>query len=341
MNSRIFKFHDKAIDGVKELLSKTTLGANGAKYQLLDTLSKIDVLDRPLFLTLQRSEKVLANITFCRREKHWYIRYFAFDKMMQSSGVAKSKNKRGIIKDELNHFFETTLEEGFEGSRPISFYAYIDPQNVKSLWITEQFGFEKIGEKVTQTFSRYFPKQKMEIKKSDDWSIVPEEIKNHFRAMNYFFEEIFFTGEFTYSVNEDGDFTAFAKVSEANWRIERLPGKFGGVLVKTIPFIPILNRLIRPKKHTFHVPEAVWVKNNDDSLLSSFFESILAENKQNLLIWWVDMKDLLFNSTKTKVNWGLVHSVIGASSVYVVAKSNDFSFFDKEKAIYSAGMDSF
>ncbi len=341
MNSRIFQFHKKANDGVKELLSNTTLGSNGAKYQLLDTKDKIDELDSPLFLTLQRNEKVVGNVTFCRRRKHWYIRYFAFDNSFQSSGQRKMKKKEGVIKRELHHFFDTTLNEGFKDDFPQSFYAYIDPKNVNSLWMTEQFGFDKIGEKATQTFSRYAPKQKMKIKTSTDWSIVPDEIKKHFRSMNYFFEEVFFTGEFVYSLDENNKMIAFSKVSVAHWKIERLPGKFGGVLVKAIPFIPVLNRLIKPKRHTFIVPEAVWVKENNSIVLSSFFESILVEKRQNLIIWWVDINNSLYQRSQKEVKWGLVHSIIGISPVYVVTKSNDFSFIDNKKPIYSAAMDSF
>jgi len=341
MKEGLFQFHTKASEGVRNLLEDTTLGSNGAKYQLLDTKDKIDDLDHPLFLTLQRTDKVLGNVTFCRRNNHWYIRYFAFKQQIQSDGKKKSKSKKSRLKNELKSFFESSLENGFDTEHVHSFYAYIEPKNVKSLWMTEQFGFKKIGEKVSQTFSRYSPKEKVDIKYSSDWSIVPENIKNHFRRMNYFFEDVFFQGEFTYVLDENGEFSAFCKTSIANWKIEKLPGKLGGMLVKMIPFIPVLNRLIKPKKHTFIIPEAVWVKENDSNVLSSFFESILAEKKLNLIIWWVDVKDVLFKESVKKVIWGLVHEITGNSPVFVVAKSNDFSFFNESQPIYSAGMDSF
>ena len=341
MRQGLFQFHTKASEGVRILLGETTLGSNGAKYQLLDTKDKIDDLDHPLFLTLQRAEKVLGNVTFCRRNGHWYIRYFAFQKQLQSNGKGKSKNKNSRLKNELKSFFDDALKNGFEMDKVHSFYAYIEPNNVKSLWMTEYFGFKKIGKKVSQTFSRYSPKKKLNLKYSSDWDLVPDSIKDNFRRMNYFYEDVFFQGEFTYALDEKGEFIAFCKTSCANWRIEKLPGKMGGVLVKIIPFIPFLNRLIKPKKHTFIVPEAVWIKENDSNLLSSFFESILAEKKLHLLIWWVDVKDVLFQQSAKKVNWGLVHKISGNSPVLVVAKSLDFSFLEESQPIYSAGMDSF
>ena len=341
MVSGLLYFYNKPNNRIKELLIDTTLGSNGAKYKLLDTSENVDYLDNPLFLTLERNESLLGNVTFCRRNEHWYIRYFAFNKIQQGLGSVKSRSKKSVIKGELSSFFQKTLDEGYENVKPLSFYAYIEPNNVKSLWMAESFGFKKIGDKFTQTFSRYSPKEKLKIIDSSDWSIVPDEIKNNFRKMNYFFEEVFFQGEFVYALNENNEMIAFSKVSTANWKIESLPGKFGGVLVRIIPFVPFLNRLIKPDKHTFLIPEAVWVKGNDTELLSTFFESMLAVNNQNLLIWWVDGKDKLYRVTKNRINWGIVDRLVGNSPVHVVAKSNDLSFFDKEKAIYSAGMDSF
>ncbi len=341
MKNRLFQFRTKASEDVRKLLYETTIGSNGAKYQLLDTKNKIDELDSPLFLSLQRSSKVLGNITFCRRNEDWYIRYFAFSPDTQGKGKSKSKSRNNLLKNELKFFFEHCLKDGYEGKQIRSFYAYIEPNNVKSLWMSEEFGFQKIGEKVSQTFSRYSPKKKLNIQHSSDWNNVPQSIKHHFKSMNYFFEYLFFKGEYTYVTNDEGEFIAFCKTSVANWRIDRLPGKWGGLLVKVLPYIPFINRMIRPESHRFIVPEAVWVKDNDAKLLASFFESILSEEKLNLMIWWVDVSDSLYENVRKKVRWGIVNRMVGNSPVHVVAKANNFTFISQQEPIYSAGMDSF
>src|SRR5690606_41375466 len=81
----VFKLSDHPEPGIIELLKATRLGTKGATYRHLDTEKRINELVTPLFLYIQRREKVLGNITFCRRSlptsvNVFYIRYFAFDR---------------------------------------------------------------------------------------------------------------------------------------------------------------------------------------------------------------------------------------------------------------------
>src|SRR5690606_11042348 len=129
-----------------------------------------------------------------------------------------------------------------------------------------------------------------------------------------------------------------AKINVATWEIKRLPGKFGGVLTKIIPFIPRLNKIIRPKNHAFVVPEADWVKNNDSDLLEELFDGILFEEKRNLLLWWVDEKDGLYKTIQAKTDWGILHKLIGVSVAHVVQRGNsDFNQSDSNQPIYTSG----
>ena len=86
--SSIFKLRLEATPALLELLNNTTLGTNGAKYRHLDTSKRILEADNPLFLSVERNDKVLGNITFCQRDNFWYIRYFAFSTYTQS-GIKK------------------------------------------------------------------------------------------------------------------------------------------------------------------------------------------------------------------------------------------------------------
>jgi hypothetical protein len=337
----IFKLREDVTPQLLELLESVTLGTNGAHYRHLDTRDRIHEADNPLHLMMERNDRLLSNITMCRRNGDWYIRYFAFYNAFQSSGTKKSNNKSGLLRKELTHFFNTILAGDDEYGKAESFYAYIDPNNEKSLWMSENFGFSTIGKIATQTFSRTNPKPMSGLKKTNDWDRIKEIVQSSYENHAYFYLDQTEKPPFYILEDGNGEVLACAKVSTSNWEIKRLPGKMGGMLTKIIPFIPGLNKLIKPKNHTFIVPEAIVVKNNDPELLQQFLEGILHAENKNLILWWVDLTDPLYSSTQEHIKWGLLHKIIGVSYANVVQKTCNESKSKEtiRKPVYTAGFD--
>lgn len=334
----IFKIREEYTPQILGLLNSVTLGTNGAQYRLLDTSSRIKECDNPLFLTMERNNVTLGNVTFCRRGNDWYIRYFAISPRLQSSAVKKSKSqKSNLLKRELNDFFQSTLDEKSDFGKVSSFYAYIDPNNEKSLWMSENFGFKTIGKIATQTFSRVKPKKSNRIERKDSWNEVKEVVNSNFENHNYFYSTQTEKPPYYIVRDNSGDIVAFAKTSISTWEIDRLPGKMGGLYTKVIPFIPRMNKLIRPKKHSFVVPEAVFVKDNDPDLLAELFEGILYCENKNLVIWWVDETENLYTKTRSSVKWGLLDKLVGVNKAHVVQRSNTKSH--SSNPFYTSGFD--
>ena len=69
----------------------------------------------------------------------------------------------------------------------------------------------------------------------------------------------------------------------------------------------------------------VVVKNNNPTLLNELFSGILAAEKLNLLLWWVDKQDPLYRSIKDKIKWGFFNKLIGVNPVDVVERRNPTS----------------
>lgn len=336
--SPIFKIRESVTPQIIELLEQTTLGTNGAMYRHLDTSQRIKEADHPLFLSMERNEKVIGNITFCRRERDWYIRYFAFHSLVQA-GAKKKKEDKGnsFLKRELNQFFDDAFEGKIDGIKVQSMYAFIDPKNDRSKWMSQNFNFHVIGQLVTQTFSRIAPKVSPRFVKTTKWDEIEELVLNQYNAHAYFFDEHANKPPFYGLKDEHNEIIACAKVTTVHWEIIRLPGKFGKITTKIIPYIPFVNRLIKPKKHTFLVPEIVCVKNNDPLLLEELFTSILHEEKLNLMIWWLDINDPLYQNVQRKVNWGLLNRIIGVSPVDVVQRTaNGQPIFQDQKVFVTA-----
>ena len=326
---------------ILDLLQKTTLGTNGARYQHLNTSEIIDDLDNPLFLTLERNNSVLGNVTFCKREKYWYIRYFAFEQIFQIKKSASFdnltdssnlKSKKIVLKSTLNHFFEESLKTENE-----CFYAYIDPKNLRSKFMCENFGFQVIGKLKTHSFSRLKPKsveKLIEIVDLKEIDNVKSKFENHLFYTNFQPKRT----KIYALKNELGEIICSARIQKAHWRIESLPGKFGKTIVKIIPLIPILKKIFNPKDYRFLVSDMVYCKDNNSENLAKLFEGILAKENYKLMLWWIDEKDKL-NHLDKKISWGIFKLFLGNPIVDIVAKFDDSKKIDSEKTIFVSGID--
>lgn len=338
--SSLFKLRETATPELLELLKSTTLGTNGAKYRHLDTSERILEADSPLFLSLERNEKVIGNITFCRRDKFWYIRYFAFSNFAQAGSTKKNSDKsNSFLKKELNQFFENVFYEGYSNQPVHSMYAYIDPKNDRSKWMSENFRFTTIAQLATQSFSRVNPVQSKRLSLVNDWHELKDQVEQQYGEHAYFFTTHAEKPPFYVLKDADNSIIACTKVTRVNWEIVRIPGKMGGFLTIIIPYIPILRKLINPKKHTFLVPEIVVVKDNNPDLLKELFSSILAKEQLKLMLWWVDQKDPLYQSVKTKMNWGILHRILGVPPVDVVERRNPTSTVTTKSPVFVTAFD--
>jgi hypothetical protein len=337
-----FKVRFETTQQLIELLENTTLGTNGAKYSHLDTSTRILELDNPLFLSLERNNGTIGNVTFCRRGKFWYVRYFAFSTFFQVGAKKKRSHQGGssFLKMELNNFFQGIFTGNYSEESVQALYAYIDPRNDRSKWMSENFGFQKVGSLATQTYSRLYPKSTDRFEKTTNWDELKAFVYANYSKHNYFFETHASKGSYYVLRDEKGAIIACAKTTKAHWKIERLPGYFGGVLTRIIPALPFLKKLIRPKEHSFLVPEIVCSLNDNPQLIDALFSAILEAEKCNLLIWWVDQKDPIYLALKTKISWGILDKLIGANPVDVVALKNPALSKDASTSpIFVAGMD--
>lgn len=336
----LFNIREEVTEEILELLNETTLGTNGAMYRHLDTSTRVKEIDAPLFLTMERNGKVLGNVTFCQRGEHWYIRYFAFRSFLQRRKKSKSNDKgNSILKRELSTFFDKAFE-GSSGRKPIqSMYAYIDPNNDRSKWMSENFGFKTIAKLSTQSFSRVSPKKSECLVEINNWGEVKPIVEQNFKAHCYYFDVHCSKPPYYGIKDEGGELLAFARFTAVQWEIVRMPGKMGGFLTKTIPFIPFLNRIIRPKNHQFLVPDIVWSKNKDAQLLNELFEGVLALKNQHLILWWVDQQDPYYKAVQSKIKWGILHKMIGASPVDVVQKTQSTTTNEMKTPVFVSAID--
>ena len=311
-----FQQYETATPELIQFLSNTVLGTHGAKYQHLDTQERVEQLENPLHLSLIRNEKILGNITFSRRGKNWYVRYFAFDTFFQRTKTKDSrKTKRSFLKEELRHFFQAKIDSG----EVSAFYAYIDPKNDKSHLLATELGFNKSGELSTQTFSRLQTKISSRFELIDDSEVQNNLIQNHFSEKTFYHIQNN-PGKMYCIRNKQLEIIAFGCALPLRWKIYRFPGQLGGITVKLLPYIPFLNQIIQPRNHTFIGIDKVWVKEDKSELLEELFSGILATEKKKTIVWWTASNA---KYTKSGLKWGLLHTLLGVSPVHIYQISNN------------------
>ena len=334
-----FVLREDYSDEVLNLLKTVTLGSNGARYKHRHIEKRISKLYKPLYLNLERNDTVLGNITMCRREVGWYVRYFAMDASIQSpkSVHKQSKAKKNTLKKKIGAFFDQLFNEK---DAPPLLYAYIDPRNDRSLWMSQNFGFYKAASIATQTFSRIRPKEKGDVNSSKKLSFIKSKVKELNKNKPLYFDYHTFNDETPfYELTKNGKVVAFAKTHQAEWVIERLPGRSGNLLVNIIPFVPGVRKVVRPDAHKFTVVDSVWAIDYDKDLLEELFEGILEKENKNTLIWWVDQKEALYKNVKETLNWGLLHKINGVHQVDLVVKRKDKKNIEFETPTYVSGFD--
>jgi hypothetical protein len=334
-----FVLRDNYSKEVLKLLKTVTLGSNGARYRHRHIEKRISKLFKPLYLNLERNDAVLGNITLCQREVGWYVRYFAMNTSFQSptSVQKQSKSKKNTLKNKISSFFEEIFEE--ENAPPL-LYAYIDPRNDRSLWMSQNFGFYTAAHIATQTFSRIRPKEKSDVSQPKDLALIHSKVEELNKNKPLYFDyQTFNTDTPFYELRKNDKVVAFAKTHKAEWVIERLPGRRGNLLVNIIPFVPGVRKVVRPNAHKFTVVDSVWAVDNDKDLLEELFEGILEKEKNNTLIWWVDQKEELYKNVKGILNWGLLHKINGVLQVDLVVKRKDKSKEEFESPTYITGFD--
>jgi len=314
------------------LFENTVLGTNGAKYKHLDVAQSVGHTDHPLSFSLRRNQQLLANITFCKRPFGLYLRYFTFDQRFQSKGKARMNPKSQIKKDIAGIFEDITSR--FPGAQNFC-YAYIDAKNVRSKWMSETFGFQTKAKLATQSFSRIWPKQDPTLKEECINQGLFETIEKQYGHYTAYFTHFFENGT-TYSIfDPEGNRMAFAQFHTVRWEIQRLPGKLGALQVRLLPYIPLLNKLIQPKAHTFLVPDVVCNPSGNIKDVERLFEAVLAQKKLHSMLWWNDTRDGLYHKAKQKFKWGLLHQLIGVAEVDVVFRGQ----FEPKEPIFVVAFD--
>jgi len=341
-------------DEILKLLTDTTIGTNGAKYQHLHTPKKIHQLKNPIFITIRRHNKAVGNMAVCERHflvnkqqvKSLYVRYFAFDKIYHASGKPKQVDRESIFDLYLKKLFTTSNvdvnEPEFESSM---YWAFIDPLNNKSWNMSNRFGFETIGYFSTYAFSRFYPKKHKQVRQinSNEIDKVWQKTQYFYKGFNFVSNTHLFKDNNYFVYVENDKIVAGIQVFDIHWRIDAMPGTKGKLMVKTLPYIPFMNRIINPKNYHFLATEGLFWEAGYEHVVEDLLNAVLAEKGKNSMLFWFDDADEKLPNHFKNMDLGILQKLKSDNSIEIVAKFNNFSTSLKEQILaqknYISGFD--
>ena len=316
---------------VIELLKNTLIGTNGTLYQLLDTEQKIHNLHEPHFIYLERNGKAIGNFTICKREINiggqtapsLYIRYFAVANLFQG-GDNKSHGKSGLHEYFKQLFNTSNFNPVLPAHEKIMYWAFIDPENLRSFNMNEQFGFQTIGSFKTTAFSRVNPKRKqVERANMKDQPIILDALRDFYKGYQLFSPIHLFEHNHYFVIRKNGRIVCGIQANAVHWKIKSLPGLSGKLLLKYAPKIPRIKKLINPDDHRFLATEGLFWETGFESEVSNLLEGVLAETGHNSLLIWTDSDhDFL---TDLPVKWGFIQRMKKNNLIHIVVKCNGYS----------------
>lgn len=302
-------------EAVKTLIKNTVLGSNGARYRHINAAQQLKNLDSPIYFSLMAKESCLGNITLCQRRESLYLRYFTFHHRFQASLNSNKREKSQLspLKEYVRNFLNSLTQEKNQ-----AIYAYIEPDNLRSLHMAKEFGFSPKTYIAMFHFSRRFPKNSRQFKLLTFDEAIPF-IRSQYGEQTYYFENPnsgIYAGWFVHD-----QLSLVARFHVGCWEIQSFKGKFGNALIKALPWLPYVNKLINPEYHKFSAFDSFLslTQSIETREVNAFLSAGLAHFKVRHMMHWVDESSPQSHYVKF-VRWGLLQRILGKKQIYLVVK---------------------
>lgn len=337
----------KPSEQILELLEENCIGTSGKSmvYKHSGVKSKVLSIKNALFASLSIRDQLYGTICLCRRkvfnsgkeQNAFYLRYFTFRKQFRASNPErKTRQSESKIRAAV---IELMAGKGLDFHGNLILYAYVDPSNIRSRYLVEEFGFEKVGSFRVIPFSRIFCKKNNFVKVAD--TLQHECIKSalssaYKNAQLVAYENLFKKGEY-FVLMDKGQMVCGLQAIPDQWDILEMPGVAGKFLLNVVPKLPLLNRLFRTD-YKFIFFEYIFCLPGYSGKLEILFESVLAHFNVNSGIICLDKKSEQYDMVKVN-QMGITHLIQGEKEIDVVVKSSDRKIIQNDAPIHVSGYD--
>ncbi|HEX8547982.1 MAG TPA: hypothetical protein VF691_13560 [Cytophagaceae bacterium] len=337
---KFFKVFRSPTKQILEMLNNNIIGTPGVGmlYQHLGVDNKIHQIEDPYYINLLRNGSLMANCCLCKRETintektltSFYIRYFTFKATFRRKFFSRaSGNKNSSIRKEITSILEG---DGLDTKPEDHFflYAYVDPRNIRSVALCNEFGFVTVRKMSTMIFNRLHPAldircQAIDISEVDK---VTKLLYSFYKEYTMFATENLFKGRAYYTIkNEAGDILVGAGVNLDKWKIHSLPGLTGKVILNVLSAVPVLNRIFN-KNYEFLAVEGIYFAPGQEKMLEVLLESLLKIHKVNSAMIWADSQSSLYEGLKS-IDLGIVQKINKEVQADVICNFRNIDLMDR------------
>src|SRR6185437_870131 len=345
MDFKILTVDKSPSSQVLSLLNSNIIGTpgRGMLYQHLGVRNKINHIANPFYVNLGINDKVIGTSCFCSRTTHnatvplpaFYIRYFSFKETYRRKQIVskEKKSKDSLIRKEIHNILSGV---GLERNSTEKFYhyAYVDPRNIRSLELCNEFGFEQVRKFSTIIFNRINPKQDSQVVELPYSEVGKVKIllNNFYKDYRMFsFENLFKSRKYYVIKDASNKILAGVSVNSEHWRIHSMPGITGKIILNVFSKLPILKKIFN-KDYRFLTLEGIYFLPGHEKYLEVLFESLLAKYNLYSAMMWVDTNSNLYKSIKS-IELGIVDKLNKEVSADVICKFANFN--NEEKALFN------
>jgi hypothetical protein len=122
------------------------------------------------------------------------------------------------------------------------------------------------------------------------------------------FEQINYQGNY-FVIKEDGKIVAGLQANPVRWKIMAMEGVGGKIMLKVLPHLPILKRLINPEKYDFLAIEGLFVGSGYEKYLYPLIEGVLHNFSVSSALFQLDSKSRYLKLFKEKKQLGLLNAI--------------------------------
>jgi RimJ/RimL family protein N-acetyltransferase len=319
------------------LLQRTIYGTHGPQYSHTGQAEKIRHITGPYFFDLWVGEELAGTYCLSERSVHtlakpapgYYGRYLAVAAAHQGHGYGH------LLKQEAVRYIERT-QPG-----PHLFYSYVEVANARSLQISAKAGFYPLAQLEALVFGRLYPQRDLRFSQlpAAEQPAMRARLVVAYQAYSLVqFDQLFDGGNY-FVLRENGEIIAGVQANPVRWRIVAMPGLSGRLLLRVLPHVPVLRRLIKPDNHEFAALEALYVQPGREPELLRLLESVLAHFGYTSALVMLDTTSPLHKYLKNSGKLGLLQALKQPTYSQVLVKPNGLNQEQVKPPLYASAFD--
>lgn len=329
-------------EGLPTLIKDTVLGTNGLKYTHGRVDDRLAHLHHPYHLWISRKNRIIANLTFGGYEtlmtfgkcNAYYVRYFAFRSDYKTSENQNRETKGNSIVKKMvskimaNHPTAQGVGYGELHNHPALHFAYIEPDNMRSLHHALGFEFKIIRLFQTLPFTRLKPRKKVEFSRvlEKEKQGIEQLLKKHYSNHNALqFHYLFHHDNFFTVKSDSGEIIAACQVNDCMFHIENTGSKVFNNVVHVLESTGLAKKILDVKNLRFLSFDHLYCAPGKEHVLIDLFESLLWKFRLKLALMWFDTESPYYKMLLQSRELGWIKTLYKPSPNAVVVNSLNLS----------------